>query len=83
MFTLFKNKSASQHQQITVKIDGMHCSSCSLNIDSALEDLDGVVNAKTSYAKSTTKVTFQKEKATKEQILKVIKEVGYAAHVLD
>ena len=38
-------------KKIKLQIQGMHCSSCAMNIDFDLEDLDGVKSAKTSYAK--------------------------------
>ena len=53
MFNLFKK--AHSGQEVVLKIDGMHCTSCSLSIDGELEDLPGVISASTSYAKSITR----------------------------
>jgi copper chaperone CopZ len=64
-------------QQITFKISGMHCVSCSLNIDGELEDTDGVVSASTSYAKSETKVEFDPHKVSLDDLKKVIQAQGY------
>lgn len=61
------------------KIDGMNCTSCALNIDGELEDTEGVQEANTNYAKSTTEVTFDPEKITEKDILLIIKKVGYTA----
>lgn len=61
------------------KITDMHCSSCSLAIDMDLEDLEGVINVKTSYAKTETEVEFDPAKLDEEQILKTIKKSGYEA----
>ena len=41
-----------------LKIEGMHCTSCAMNIDFDLEDLEGVKIAKTSYAKEMCEVEF-------------------------
>jgi copper chaperone CopZ len=63
----------------TIKINGMHCTSCSLSIDGALEDVEGVVSANTSYAKSQTVVQYDPTLVTPEQLADVIKQEGYEA----
>ena len=57
---------------IKIKIIGMHCVSCGLNIDFALEDLEGVKKATTHYASQLTTVTFDPIATTVEQIINVI-----------
>lgn len=64
-------------QIIKFKIRGMHCTSCSLNIDGQLEDLNGVISADTSYAKSETKIKYDPEQVSIEQMKKVIEKLGY------
>jgi copper chaperone CopZ len=64
-----------------LKIEGMHCSSCALNIDFDLEDLDGVKVAKTSYAKQESEVEYDEEKLEVEDLIKTIKKTGYTASV--
>lgn len=66
-------------QKTKLKIVGMHCSSCAINIDFDLEDLDGVNSAKTSYAKAETEVEFDPEKLQLEQVLEQIQKTGYTA----
>ena len=61
------------------KIEGMHCTSCAFNIDGELEDTDGVKEASTNFAKAKTEVEFDSEKISEEQIVKLIKKVGYDA----
>lgn len=78
MFGMLKKKSATG-AVAQFKIDGMHCTSCSLNIDGELEDLPGVLDASTSYAKSLTKVTYDPEVIAPAKILTAIKQVGYEA----
>lgn len=65
------------------KIDGMHCSSCSMNIDFDLEDLEGVKSARTSYAKEECEVEFEEEKINDELLMQTIKKSGYTALPLD
>lgn len=66
-------------KKIKLKIDGMHCASCSMNIDGELEDTEGVKNSNTNYAKHHTEVEFDEEKIDGSKIIEVIKSVGYTA----
>jgi copper chaperone CopZ len=66
-------------KKIKLKIDGMHCSSCAMNIDFDLEDLEGVKASKTSYARQELEVEFDEGKLKTETIIKTIKKTGYTA----
>ena len=65
-----------------LKIEGMHCSSCALNIDFDLEDLEGVKSSKTSYAKQECEIEFDLVKLNDEQIMETVKKSGYTAKAL-
>lgn len=67
-------------KKLKLKIEGMHCTSCAMNIDFDLEDL-GVKSVKTSYAKQETEVEFDEEKIKPQQIIDQIKKTGYKASV--
>ena len=75
MFNLFKQK--PKGQQIVFKIFGMHCTSCAMNIDGALEDTDGVFSSETSYAKAEVKIDFDSQKVTEKKLVQMIKAEGY------
>lgn len=62
-----------------LKISGMHCSSCAMNIDFELEDAG--VKASTNYARQETEVEFDEEKISLNKIIEVIKKTGYLAIV--
>lgn len=67
-------------KKIKLKIEGMHCTSCAMNIDGDLEDnVPGVKSAKTSYAKQECEVEFEEEVVGIEQIIAQVKETGYQA----
>lgn len=69
-------------KKVVLKITGMHCASCAMNIDGDLEDyVKGVKSAKTHYAKQECEVEFEEEVAEIKQIITQIKETGYQAHV--
>ena len=65
-----------------LKIEGMHCSSCAMDIDMGLEDLNGVKEARTSYSKQESEVEFDEEKLGLKQIIKAIEKSGYKANIL-
>ena len=62
------NKKKSTGSKLVLKIDGMHCTSCSMNIDGELEDLEGVEESSTNYAKSKSEVIFDPRIVSKEDI---------------
>lgn len=66
-------------KKIKLDIKGMHCSSCAMNIDFDLEDLEGIKSSKTNYAKQFTEVEFDENKLTDNEIRKQIEKTGYNA----
>lgn len=66
-------------QTLKLKINGMHCTSCAMDIDGTLEDTDGVVESNTNYAKQETEVKFDAEKIDKEKIALLISSLGYSS----
>ena len=75
MFNLFKKK--LQGTEVKLKIEGMHCTSCAMNIDGALEDTAGVFRAETSYAKAEVSVDYNPDTLTEDEIKNVIIQQGY------
>lgn len=66
---------------LVLKINGMHCASCAMNIDGELEDLD-VKESKTSYAKAETTVVFDENTVSVENIIRAIQSLGYMAETI-
>lgn len=58
----------------------MHCTSCAMNIDLDLEDIEGIQNSNTNYAKSISVVQTD-EKINPEIIIEQIKKTGYYATI--
>ncbi len=77
MFNVFKKKQ-KQGEEMKLKITGMHCTSCAINIDGELEEIDGVISASTSYAQAVTKINYDPEKVVKETLHLTIKKLGYS-----
>ncbi len=59
-------------------IQGMHCTGCAMTLDGALEEIEGVKEANTSFARSQVEVTFDPARVSVEQIVETICEAGYA-----
>lgn len=75
MFNLFKKN--PKGTTITLQLSGLHCSSCSLNIDGELEELKGVISSNTSYAKQQSVITYDPALIDPSAFRPVIEELGY------
>jgi copper chaperone CopZ len=75
MFNWFKQKPALP--TITLQLSGLHCSSCSLNIDGELEELKGVINSHTSYATQKTVITYDPTVVDPATFRSIIEGLGY------
>lgn len=62
----------------TLKINGMHCNACALNIDISLEELPGVTAVKTSLDQQQTIITFDEQIVSLDQIRQAIQKTGYS-----
>jgi Cu+-exporting ATPase len=65
---------------LTFKITGMHCTSCGLLVDDALEDLTGVTTSTTNLRTHTTTVNLSDPSLDPQQIVAAIANLGYTAH---
>ncbi|EKD80748.1 MAG: ATPase, Cu++ transporting, beta polypeptide [uncultured bacterium] len=75
MFNIFKPKPSGT--TVTLKLSGLHCSSCSLNIDSEIEDLPGVISISTSYAKQESVITYDPTLIDPSHFKPIIEKLGY------
>ncbi len=73
----FLKKQKLEGDKVVMRIEGMHCSSCAVNIDFALEDLDGVSKSQTNFASGKLEIEFNPKKVNLDTIKKVIKKQGY------
>lgn len=63
------------------QVDGMHCGSCSLLIDDALEDLPGVNRAQTELKAGRSTVWLDTDRTDPQQVIDTITGLGYRASV--
>ena len=64
---------------ITLKVAGMHCGSCGLLVDDALEQLPGVARAETDSRRGHTVVHADLTRTSVEQMIAAVDDVGYRA----
>jgi len=60
-----------------IKTKGMHCHSCEILLQDALEEINGVEKAKADYKTGIVEVEFDENKVTKDKIIEIIKSEGY------
>jgi len=60
-----------------VKISGMTCEGCTMNVQSALTSAQGVKNAKVDLSKKTTVIEFDTSKTNESRLKKVISQAGF------
>lgn len=65
--------------EVTLKVGLMHCASCALNIETALKKTNGIISANVSFPLERAKISFDPERITIQEIIKVIESVGYSA----
>lgn len=61
------------------RVEGMHCGSCALLIDDALEDLPGVRSTQTTVKQGRSTVELDPSQSTPEDVIHAIEELGYQA----
>ncbi len=67
--------------QLTLTVTGMHCGSCGMLIDDALEDLPGVTKAHTNVRKGVTTVDHD-GKVSASKVIKIVTRLGYQAQLV-
>jgi copper chaperone CopZ len=62
---------------IVFRVEGMHCGSCSMLIDDALEDLPGVRHSHTELKAARSTVTLDNTRTDALQVINAIAALGY------
>ena len=70
-----------EHVALTFAVTGMHCASCGLLIDDAVEELDGVYRSQTDSRRGRTVVRADPAVASVESIVAAIADAGYQAEL--
>lgn len=63
----------------TFSVPDMHCSNCSMRLESIEDELDGIREINASYHKQQMVVEFDETKVSEDQIVAAVKKKGYQA----
>jgi Cu+-exporting ATPase len=63
--------------QVQIGIDGMHCASCSANVEKSVSALPGVTSAHVNLALEEAMVEFDERKLDQDKIFKSITALGF------
>lgn len=63
----------------TIKIGGMHCASCALNIETALRKTPGITSANVSFPLERATISYDPAVLSIPDLIKVVESVGYTA----
>jgi Cu+-exporting ATPase len=63
--------------ELSLTIGGMHCATCALTIQDALEDVPGVKDARVNFALGKATVDYDASVATESQLKTAVEESGY------
>jgi copper chaperone CopZ len=64
---------------VTLTVEGMTCSSCSVAVRTALKRLDGVRDARVSVEEKRAVVDYEPTKVTPQQMVDAVNRLGYRA----
>jgi len=64
-------------KKIILKIKGMDCASCAINITKALEKKEGVISVNINFATGKANITYDENKISLDDIKKIIINTGY------
>ncbi|MGB8218376.1 MAG: heavy metal translocating P-type ATPase [Candidatus Methanoperedens sp.] len=64
---------------ITLKLGGMHCAACALNIETALKKTVGIISADVSFPLERARIAYDSERISVSDMIKTIESVGYTA----
>ncbi|MBQ6629276.1 MAG: heavy metal translocating P-type ATPase [Methanobrevibacter sp.] len=78
MERLVKNLGFELHtDEMTLRIQGMHCASCTMNVENFLIRLDGIFDVKADLTSQSAKIRYDSSKVTLDEIEKVIDSLGF------
>ncbi len=64
-------------KKITIPIKGMHCASCAITTEKALQKTSGVISANVNFATERATVEYDEAQVDKLKLAKTIKDNGY------
>ncbi len=75
MFSFLKKP--KNGEVVKFKIGGMHCSSCAVDIDLTLEEIRGIAESKTNFARGMAEIRYDPLLIGVKEIVNEIGKTGY------
>lgn len=69
--------------EITLRIEGMHCASCTMNVENYLIRLDGIYDVTADLTSQTASILYDKNKVTIGDMEKIINNLGFTLLGID
>ena len=77
--TIVAPTKSAQTKELIIPIVGMHCANCANTVGRSLKRMPGVDEASVSYASERAVITYDPKRVTPEQMIEMIKSIGYGA----
>ncbi|MGZ7159034.1 MAG: heavy metal translocating P-type ATPase [Methanobacterium sp.] len=68
---------AKNQKKAEIKVSGMSCASCALNIEKNLNEVEGVDKARVNFGTERATVEYDSEKVKLQELEKAIEDIGY------
>ncbi len=72
-----RTESGNEGETAYLAVDGMHCTSCELFLESVARDHDGIYDAEASYAAETIKLVYDPDRIDTETLPAIVSGMGY------
>ncbi len=63
-------------RRLNLKVEGITCSGCAVDIVSALKNLDGILDAEASYATGNVNVDYDPRELDEKEVLDHVEKLG-------
>ncbi len=78
MERLVKNLGFELHtDEMTLRIQGMHCASCTMNVENFLIRVEGIFDVKADLTSQTAQIRYDSSKLDMDEVEKVIESLGF------
>lgn len=71
------------NQKVQLDIQGMHCASCVVHIESDLKNKAGIKDVRVNIATEQAQVEYDEQQITTNEIIATIKRTGYSANLIN
>jgi periplasmic mercuric ion binding protein len=72
----------SEPQTIKLKITGMTCGGCAMNVSNTLDKVEGVIEQTVEFPGDVAIVKYDADKTTIDELITAIEEIGFKAEII-